>query len=219
MFDFKNFNFDFLTPEQNKQLSESIEFFVGLEIDKLRSDNDALQKRCAELDVRCSQLKRAEREREARLEVAKERISEMNLELIDSYRANVTLRESLEKEREHVVKLSAPRPSEVDAQELKSQNEVMSGVIEKLKEELRAANCRDNFASDSTGDHEDAITAIKAKYRKLAYDANNELREYKDFVKRLTRTMETAPESAKKADPKERPMLKPEAVGDIGGPA
>ncbi len=187
MFDFKNFNFDFLTPEQNKQLSKSIEFFVGLEIDKLRSDNDALQKRCAELDVRCSRLQRAERERRARFEAAKERLSEMNLELMDSHRANVTLRESLEKEREHVVKLSAPRPSEVDAHELKSQNEVMSGVIEKLKEELRAAN--------------------------------SELREHKDFVKRLTRTMETAPESAKRADPKERPMLKPEAVGDIGGPA
>lgn len=187
MFDFKNFNFEFLTPKQNKQLSESIELFVGLEIDKLRSDNDALQKRCTELDVRCSQLKRSEREREAQLEAAKERISEMNLELIDSYRANVTLRESLEKEREHVVKLSAPRPSEADIKELRSQNEVMSGVIEKLKEELRAAN--------------------------------SELREYKDFVKRLIRTMETAPESAKKADPKERPMLKPEAVGDIGGPA
>ncbi|MDO4561426.1 MAG: hypothetical protein Q4C86_10805 [bacterium] len=194
MFNFKNFNFDFLTPEQNKQLSKSIEFFVGLEIDELRSDNDALQKRCAELDVRCSQLKRAEREREAQLEVAKERISEMNLELMDSHRANVTLRESLEKEREHVVKLSAPRPSEVDAQDLRSQNEVMSGVIEKLKEELRAAN--------------------------------SELREYKDFVKRLIRTMETAPENMKEARAMWRrqanllePMLKPEAVGDIGGPA
>lgn len=187
-------SFDFLTPEQNKQLSESIELFVGLEIDKLRSDNDALQKRCAELDVRCSQLKRAEREREARLEVAKERISEMNLELMDSHRANVTLRESLAKEREHVVKLSAPRPSEVDAQELRSRNEAMSGMIKKLKEELRAAN--------------------------------SELREYKDFVKRLTRTMETAPENMKEVramwrrqtNPLE-PMLKPEAVGDIGGPA
>ena len=134
MFDFK---FDFLTPEQNKQLSESIEFLVGLEIDKLRSDNDALQKRCAELDVRCSQLKRAEREREAQLEVAKERISEMNLELIDSYRANVTLRESLEKEREQVVHLSGPRPADADAEELRSQNEIMTGVIERLKDELR----------------------------------------------------------------------------------
>ena len=216
MFDFK---FDFLTPEQNKQLSESIEFLVGLEIDKLRSDNDALQKRCAELDVRCSQLKRAEREREAQLEVAKERISEMNLELIDSYRANVTLRESLEKEREHVVKLSAPRPSEVDAQELKSQNKVMAVVIEKLKEELRAANCKANCVPAPTDDRENAIAAGIAKYRKLAYGTNNELREYKDFTKRLIRTMETAPESAKKADTKEWSMLKPEAVGDIGGPA
>lgn len=185
MFDFK---FDFLTPEQNKQLSESIEFLVGLEIDKLRSDNDALQKRCAELDVRCSQLKRAEREREAQLEVAKERISEMNLELIDSYRANVTLRESLEKEREHVVKLSAPRPSEVDAQELKSQNKVMAGVIEKLKEELRAANGEAEYSGE--------IAEIKARYKKLALDANNELRAHKDFAKRIIRVAESVPEGA-----------------------
>ena len=95
------FKFDFLSPEENRRLLEAVEFFVGLELERLRRDNDALQKRCAEL-------------------------------------------------------------------------------------ERRRGGC----------------------------EASSELREYKDFVRRLIRTMETAPESAKK-----RPMLKPEAVGDVGGPA
>lgn len=59
-------------------------------------------------------------------------------ELMDSHRANSVLRESLEKEREQVVHLSTPRPADADADNLRSQNEVMAGVIEKLKGELRA---------------------------------------------------------------------------------
>ena len=46
------FKFDFLSPEQNRRLLEAVEFFVGLELERLRRDNDALQKRCAELERR-----------------------------------------------------------------------------------------------------------------------------------------------------------------------
>ena len=83
----------------------------------------------------------------------KEELREVRLELVDSRNANVVLSESLEKER------AAERPVpayEID--KLRSENAIMAGVIEKLK---------------------------------------NELRTYKDFAKRLIRTMETAPVAAK----------------------
>lgn len=129
MFDFK---FEFLTPKQNKQLSESMEFLVGLELDRLRSDRDALQKRCADLDMLNAQLVKDKDKICQQFEASRKRLHDTHMELMDSRRANVVLRESLEKER------TAERPVpayEID--KLKSENAIMAGVIEKLKDELR----------------------------------------------------------------------------------
>ena len=121
-------------------------------------------------------------------EKLKEKLREVRLELMDSRRANVVLRESLEKEREQGARLSSLRPAPADAEELRSQNEVMVKVIEKLKEELRAANGE----AECSGE----IAEVKARYKKLALDANNELRAYKDFAKRIIRVAESVPEGA-----------------------
>lgn len=62
------------------------------------------------------------------IEKLKEELREVRLKLVDCRRANVVLRESLEKER--------PVPA-YEINKLKSENEIMAGVIEKLKDELR----------------------------------------------------------------------------------
>ena len=108
--------------------------------------------------------------------------------LMDSRRATGVLGVSLETVRELGARLSSLRPAPADAEELRSQNEVMVKVIEKLKEELRAANGEAECSCE--------IAEVKARYKKLALDANNELRAYKDFAKRIIRVAESVPGGA-----------------------
>ena len=142
MYDFK---FDFLTPEQNALLSESVNCFYVYEIDALREANRVLNDRLRSAEKNSAFLsERNETLSNQAQGVCKEadrlngELCLIRRELMDSHRANSVLRESLEKEREQVVHLSGPRPADADAEELRSQNEVMAGVIEKLKGELRA---------------------------------------------------------------------------------
>ena len=118
-----NFNFDFLTPEQNGYLSESMGLLV-------MAEKNGLRRLYSDLDARNSLLVEEIDRLNADLRSVRD-------ELMDSHRANSVLRESLEKEREQVVHLSGPRPADADAEELRSQNEIMTGVIERLKDELR----------------------------------------------------------------------------------
>ncbi len=192
MFDFK---FGFLTPEQNELFSEAVNCFFGYEMEALKAANRALENRLhtseentAFLQSRSEKLVVQRQEACKEAEKLKEKLREVRLELMDSRRANVVLRESLEKEREQGARLSSLRPAPADAEELRSQNEVMVKVIEKLKEELRAANGE----AECSGE----IAEVKARYKKLALDANNELRAYKDFAKRIIRVAESVPEGA-----------------------
>lgn len=192
MFDFK---FGFLTPEQNELFSEAVNCFFGYEMEALKAANRALENRlhtaeenAAFLQSRSEKLVVQRQEACKEAEKLKEKLREVRLELMDSRRANVVLRESLEKEREQGARLSSLRPAPADAEELRSQNEVMVKVIEKLKEELRAANGEAECSCE--------IAEVKARYKKLALDANNELRAYKDFAKRIIRVAESVPEGA-----------------------
>ena len=192
MFDFK---FGFLTPEQNELFSEAVNCFFGSEMEALKAANRALENRlhtaeenAAFLQSRSEKLVVQRQEACKEAEKLKEKLREVRLELMDSRRANVVLRESLEKEREQGARLSSLRPAPADAEELRSQNEVMVKVIEKLKEELRAANGEAECSCE--------IAEVKARYKKLALDANNELRAYKDFAKRIIRVAESVPGGA-----------------------
>lgn len=141
MYDFK---FDFLTPEQNALLSESVNCFYVYEIDALREANRVLNDRLRSAEKNSAFLSERNETLSNQAQGACKEADRLNgelclirRELMDSHRANSVLRESLEKEREQVVHLSGPRPADADAEELRSQNEIMTGVIERLKDELR----------------------------------------------------------------------------------
>lgn len=190
-----DFQFDFLSQDQNMILSESINYLFGDEMSRLRNENKALadrlrsaEKNSAFLAERNEKLSDQAQEACKYADKLKDELRAVRLELMDSHRANVTLRESLEKEREQAAHLSTPRPADADAKELRFQNEIMSKVIEKLKEELRASDVRVERSRE--------IAEVKAKYRKLALEANNELSTYRDFAKRILRVANTAPKEA-----------------------
>ena len=139
-----NFQFDFLSQDQNMILSESINYLFGDEMSRLRNENRALADRLRSAEKNSAFLSERNETLSNQAQGACKEADRLNgelclirRELVDSHRANVTLRESLEKEREQVVHLSGPRPADADAEELRSQNEIMTGVIERLKDELR----------------------------------------------------------------------------------
>lgn len=137
MFDFK---FGFLTPEQNELFSEAVNCFFGYEMEALKAANRALENRlhtaeenAAFLQSRSEKLTAERQEACKEAEKLKEELREVRLELMDSRRANVVLRESLDKERA----AEWPVPAyEID--KIRSENAIMVGVIKKLKDELRA---------------------------------------------------------------------------------
>lgn len=164
-FDFK---FDFLSPEQNAVLSESVNCICGYALDEVKAANRSLNNRlhtaeenAAFLQSRSEKLTAERQEACKEAEKLKEELREVRLELVDCRRANVVLRESLEKERGQAVKLSAPSIDDVLRESLEKERAAERPVpayeINKLKSE----------------------NAIK------------------DFAKRLIRTMETAPVAAK----------------------
>lgn len=185
------FKFDFLSPEQNAVLSESVNCICGYALDEVKAANRSLNNRlhtaeenAAFLQSRSEKLTAERQEACKEAEKLKEELREVRLELVDCRRANVVLRESLEKEREQGARLSSPCPADVDVEGLISQIEVMAKVIEKLKDELRAVNDGAKCSSETA----------EAKYKKLAVDAEKELRAYKDFTMRLARIMKDAPD-------------------------
>ena len=231
MFDFK---FDFLTPEQNALFSEAVNCFFGYEISALRAANKALEGRfhaaernAAFLFERNEMLGRQTQEACKEAEKLKEELREVRLELVDCRRANVVLRESLEKERGQAVKLSAPSFAfagisiddvdvDVDADaDIKPQDHVMAKAIKKLKEELREVRLELVDSRNANVVLSESLEKERAAERPVpAYEIDklrsenaimagvieklkNELRTYKDFAKRLIRTMETAPVAAK----------------------
>lgn len=69
------FNFDFLTQEQNERFAESVEFFAGLELERLRDGYEALRRRCAVLEGRCLRLKDDRRMLKEELEACRGRLA------------------------------------------------------------------------------------------------------------------------------------------------
>ncbi|WP_288333389.1 hypothetical protein [Cloacibacillus porcorum] len=144
MFDFK---FGFLTPEQNELFSEAVNCFFGYEMEALKAANRSLNKRlytaeenAAFLQSRSEKLTAERQEACREAEKLKEELREVRLELMDSRRANVVLRESLEMERERAAAFSAPRSACVDvavADDVRFQNEVMDRKTGELRDELR----------------------------------------------------------------------------------
>lgn len=221
MFDFK---FSFLTPEQNAVLSESVNCICGYALDEVKAANRSLNNRlhmseenAVFLQSRSEKLTAERQEACREAEKLKEELREVRLELMDSRRANVVLRESLEKEREQAVKLSAPSFAsagisidDVDVDEdadITPQDHAMNKAIEKLKEELREVrlklvDCRRaNVVLRESLEKERPVPAYEINKLKSENEImagvieklKDELRTYKDFAKRIIRVAESAP--------------------------